>query len=59
MGNDLNSFFLNINKFDSLEVLDLSWNQIGKSVEAVKTLFVMLADNKNLLRLDISHNQIQ
>lgn len=57
-GIDMINFFNVLNKYDTLEHLDISWNQIGKSSESVKTLFSILGDNKNLLRLDISHNQI-
>jgi len=51
-------FFENINKFDKLEVLDLSWNQIGKSNDTVCKIFEMLSSNKKLVRFDLSHNSI-
>lgn len=58
IGDDLLDFISSINKFDRLEIIDLSWNQLGRSNESVGKLFEMLSTNNHMLRLDISHNNI-
>jgi len=58
VGDDLLEFVNNINKFDKIEIIDLSWNQLGKSNELLNKLFEILSTNLKMLRLDISHNNI-
>lgn len=50
--------FLNNLNASGLQVLDISWNKLGSSLDCIKILASNLESNKLLYQLDISHNDI-